>query len=92
MTAAKPITLDNITERIACRECKAPMFFARIGVKTIPVDAEPNRERGNLTAYRDGFDRLCVATVPAEARESKGIYYISHFATCTKPAKFRKGK
>lgn len=75
-----------------CRACGAEIMFIRMSGKFMPVDPKP-------VCYEDGSGPEIIVTesgrvthgirseIPMQGRE-RG--YISHFATCTDPDKFRK--
>lgn len=64
---------------VRCRECGAEIFF---GVthqgKRTPIDAKPTT----------GF--VIVDDEPDSPPVVSGKVYVSHFATCTNPERFRK--
>jgi hypothetical protein len=73
-----------------CRDCGAPMIWARWADsgKGIPLNAEPDPERGNLVLHSDGT--VEKVTYLAEARKRGDDLYVTHFATCPAADSFRK--
>lgn len=78
-----------------CRSCGAPMVFVKtIFGKRIPLDVEPNMEKGNVVVangvaiYISGPKREGEARVVAERVGLR--LYTSHFATCPDAAEHRK--
>lgn len=78
-----------------CRSCGAPMVFVEtIFGKRIPLDPEPNPEKGNIVIV-NGIAVYAVSPKrQAEARrvaERVGLkLYASHFATCPHAEQHRK--
>lgn len=69
-----------------CRECQASiMMLKTVNGKSMPVNAEPVAH-GNLEVTGD----QCRVIKTHEVYT--GVRYLSHFATCTKAAQFRKKK
>lgn len=73
-----------------CRDCGAEMAWAkwRDSGKGIPLNPEPDVERGNLILHEDGTVEKC--TYLAAARERGDDLYVTHFATCPSADNFRK--
>lgn len=78
-----------------CRSCGAQMVFVEtIFGKRIPLDAEPNMEKGNIVVangvaiYISGPKREGEARVVAERVGLR--LYTSHFATCPNADQHRK--
>lgn len=62
-----------------CRDCKAPIKFARLGDRTIPVDAKPAFE-GSYVLFREfGVLMARAARLPRDYAVSR---YRCHFDTC----------
>lgn len=76
---------------VVCRGCGTRITFAR-HLKTgtqMPLDPEPS-PAGNVAVRTSGQSktgRVVHAGQPIDADETR---YMSHFATCTRPAEFRK--
>jgi hypothetical protein len=70
-----------------CRSCRAPMLWIRTRAtgKSMPLDPEPNWERGNILLDEEN---KAVAFPSPEAAQQRRLLtgwdgpYISHFATC----------
>ena len=72
----------TITE---CNACKSRIFFApTVAGKSVPLDAEP-AEKGNYWINANG-----VAHCLKKGETTDQPRYISHYATCTDPGRFRK--
>lgn len=81
----------------ACRSCGAPIRWGTNGAtgKPIPIDAAPDPQRGNVSAYQDatsGKTILTVLTAPKAAamRAADVPLHLSHFATCPHAGQWRK--
>lgn len=81
-----------------CAACEAAIFWALIrkldqtvAAKPRPIDAAPS-PRGNLVLVGGGEDRPLLRTMSADevAAPADEDRYLSHFATCTQPEKFRR--
>lgn len=75
-----------------CRSCRARVIWGRTEQwRSMPVDAEPDRERGNLTvtAMEGRPPRIRPAT---DAERAAGQAHTSHFATCPEAAGWRMRK
>lgn len=59
--------------------------------KGIPLDAEPNREKGNLVLHEDGTVEKLKGLDLDAARERGDDLFITHFATCPQADSFRRG-
>lgn len=85
-------------ETETCRSCGAKIIWATtLNGRSMPVDAEPNPEQGNLFLARGLSDSVVAITLSglnAHARVSArrvGVnLFTSHFATCPDHAKWRK--
>lgn len=80
--------------RSTCRACDAPITWAvNDGTgKAIPLDAEPV-PAGNIvdTGQRLADGRLLMRILKgAEEAPAGATRYVSHFATCTDPERFRR--
>lgn len=81
-----------------CRSCDAEITWAwTTGGKKMPVDTEPNPNRGNLVLLRshdpDGPLVLALSDLTQEARIAAArheVLYVSHFATCPEAATWRE--
>lgn len=80
----------------ACSSCGEMIIFARNAKtgKTMPLDAEPNATRGNV--YVTGAGKTMAATVLSVAlaqqfRAEGKLLYLSHFATCPRADRHRRG-
>lgn len=73
-----------------CRSCQAPIVWAEIGGKRIPLDAQPV-DGGNLAVRREAGGRLVARPITADhpplPDEHAGI---THFATCPNADRHRK--
>jgi hypothetical protein len=70
-----------------CRECKARIFFAVTEAgRRMPIDEAPVKG-GNVCVSMNGEGEDPTAT-PITPNDS--LAYVSHFATCTNPKRFRK--
>jgi hypothetical protein len=94
MTHTATVTTGAPCKTVPCKECAQPIFIARTdNDKLMPVDALPNPERGNLRVWRDEHDKMRVEVLRPADRPRHGStadLYLSHFATCTNPKRFRK--
>lgn len=69
-----------------CRDCSEPIKFARLGDRTIPVDAASTFE-GSFVLYRDfGVLKARPARLPADQMRPRHKH---HFDTC-KSRRYRK--
>lgn len=69
-----------------CRQCHAPIKFARFGGKTLPVDAEGDPRDGIFVLYHD---RGVLTARPAKLpRDYSRPRHRVHFDTCKK--RYRK--
>jgi hypothetical protein len=70
-----------------CRDCKAPINFARLGDRTIPVDAESDCHEGSFVLFRDfGVLKARPARLPRDYSRPRHRH---HFDTC-KARRYRK--
>ena len=79
-----------------CGSCRAPIYWALTDKgKTMPVDAFPDPDRGNVALHEDR-GKLRAVVVPrakAEAMRAAGHnLHTSHFASCPKADAHRKNK
>lgn len=76
-----------------CRECNAPVIFVESAVSRaiIVLDPEPNQEKGNIVVI-DGKAHYIKKDDLFQQRPEGEVRYVSHFATCTNPKRFRKRK
>lgn len=83
-----------------CKSCNAEIRWA-VTVKDgkkIPIDADPAREKGNITLQeRAGQPPLAVvldaqgnAPIPSLQPSPDAPRYLSHFVTCPQAESFRK--
>lgn len=63
-----------------CRDCKAPIKFARINGRTVPVDAESDCHEGGLVLFRE-FGVLTARPAHLPRDYSRPRHRI-HFDTC----------
>lgn len=77
-----------------CRDCDAPMVWARWkdSGKGIPLDPEPNAEKGNLVLADDGTVEQLKGLELEAARLRGDELYVTHFFTCPNADTFRKGR
>lgn len=77
-----------------CQKCLAPIFWAKTPAgKAMPLDREPNLEKGNI--YLEGEVARVITKEERAAWALAGtmpVLYLSHFATCSHAASFRKKK
>lgn len=77
-----------------CRACGAPLIWARHAAtrKLAPLDARPNRYRGNimLDTTERTYTILSRGEVAALATEDRVRLRTSHYATCPDAAAFRR--
>ena len=79
-----------------CRACGAEIIFIpTLSTKSIPCNAQEVLYK----AVKGGKERIVLpngqvvsGVLVDDANEATGIGYVSHFATCTDPHRFRKGK
>lgn len=76
--------------------CGQPIIWT-LNVSTgrrMPVDAEPDPERGNvvLISGNNGPESRVLTRDERERRMTTTGLYVSHFATCPKAAEFRGAK
>lgn len=63
-----------------CRDCKAPIKFARMGDNTHPVDAESDPHNGSLVLFHDGgILKARPARLPQDYSRPRHRH---HFDTC----------
>ncbi|HXR30599.1 MAG TPA: hypothetical protein VN752_05620 [Solirubrobacterales bacterium] len=63
-----------------CRDCSEPINFARLGDRTIPVDATPDCHEGSFVLYREfGVLKCRPARLPQDYSRSRHRH---HFDTC----------
>lgn len=84
----------KLDRQVACRACgKTIGFIKTVKGKTMPVDPEPVYFLPDVTKSRkyvlpDG--KVVTGADCGEDNEDAWIGYVSHFATCTEPERFRK--
>lgn len=73
---------------MACRSCKAPMFFAKVASigKAIPIEAAPASD-GNIVLLDP---RTCIVLGPEDAAAETGLKYRTHFMTCPNAKGWRR--
>lgn len=73
-----------------CRECGKPVVFVQsaVGRSIIVLDPEP-AANGNIV-LKDGEAHYIKKDDLFEPRPEGEVRYVSHFATCTNPKRFRK--
>lgn len=77
-----------------CRTCRAQIQLAvTVNGKTMPVDAFPDPQLGNISLYPEG-GKMRAVVVPkaklAAMRAAKVQLHTSHFATCPNANSWRK--
>lgn len=72
-----------------CRDCKAPIKFARLGDRTLPVDAESDCHEGSLVLFHE-FGVLTARAARLPQDYSRPRHRI-HFDTC-KARRYRKDR
>jgi hypothetical protein len=71
-----------------CRDCKAPINFARLGDRTVPVDAKPDQD-GSFVLFHDfGVLSARPARLPRDYGRPR---HRPHFDTC-KSRRYRRRK
>lgn len=77
-----------------CRSCGAAIRWAKTPAgKRIPLDAIPDRARGNVRLGFIGGEELAIVLAPGadlEAARIDGDLFLSHFATCPKASEHRR--
>ena len=70
-----------------CRDCKEPIKFARLGGRTVPVDAKSDCHEGSLVLFREfGVLKARPARLPQDYSRPR---HRIHFDTC-KSRRYRK--
>lgn len=82
-----------------CRSCHAAMRWARTTKgKNIPLDREPNVQRGNVLLVGEGHEERAhvfgdpekAVAAALELGTDPNARYLSHFATCPNRTKHRR--
>lgn len=77
----------------SCGSCGAPIRWAKTPAgKRIPLDAEPDRARGNVRLGYIGGEELALVLAGAELEAARidGDLFLAHFATCPNAAAHRR--
>lgn len=82
-------------KRSRCRSCGLPIWWAETtGGKQMPLDLEPDPERGNVVLAGDPPLALIVSGLGDESRDAARRHhvplYLSHFARCPHAAEWRR--
>jgi len=63
-----------------CRDCKEPIKFARLGDRTVPLDATPDCHEGSFVLFhKGGVLTARPARLPADQMRPRHKH---HFDTC----------
>lgn len=77
-----------------CRSCRAAIIWTTnvASGKRMPVNAEPDEQRGNvvLVSGNDGPEARVLTAAELAARVSRRGLHLSHFATCSEAARWRR--
>lgn len=72
-----------------CRDCSAPIKFARFAGKTLPVDAESDCHEGSFVLFHEGG--ILTARPARLPRDYSRPRHRLHFDTCKK-RRYRKAQ
>lgn len=65
-----------------CKNCHQPIRFAKLGGRSVPVDAESNTD-GGLVLFRDGLAGVLTARPARRPADQLLRRHRLHFDSCT---------